>query len=146
MKNNLLEFNGIDNIKDYSFRWSALDKICGEIDFSNKKLLGATIYKEILSYKIINSFEEFNNDKVEIFNNILIINCKFNLSIEYCEESSYGKLNLLHHNFYKTIFTSLEEYEFSNINNEILIQDFSLTQHQDKIHYFLEVFIGINEL
>lgn len=146
MKNNLLELNGIDNLDDYNFKWTLEDKVEGIIDFKDKKLLGANVSKEIISHKTINSFEDINNDGIEFFENILILNTKFNISIEYCEESSFGKLNLLSTSFYKTFFTSLSDYDFSNLDNEILVVDFDLVENENILHYYLDIIIGIKEL
>lgn len=146
MKNNLLELNGIDNINDYSFKWILEDNVEGVIDFKNKKLLGATISKQILNSKIIEGFEEKNIDNVEIYNNIFICSVKFNIAIEYCENQSFGRINLLNHMFYKTFYKSLKDFNFCNIDEEILTIDLYLNEIKDKLSYFLEVAIGINEL
>lgn len=146
MKNKLIELSGIDNISTYSFKYKLENSVEGEIDFLNKKLTGATLTKEIIHSKVINSFEDINNDGLEIFNNILILNVKFNIGVEYCENSNFGKLNLLNFTFYKTFFTSLEDYDFNNLENNIFIEDFDLIEGEDNISYYINVIIGINEM
>ncbi|MEG0843461.1 MAG: hypothetical protein RSD22_09325 [Romboutsia sp.] len=146
MKNNLIDLNGIDDTKGYYFKWKLEECVEGEIEFLNKKLTGATVSKEILNHKIINSFEDINNDGFEIFNNILILNIKFNLAIEYCENTSFGKLNLLNFIFYKTFFTSLENYNFDNLENNIFIEDFYLLENEDILNYYINILIGTNEM
>lgn len=146
MKSKLIEVNGIDDIEEFLFKWKLEDSVEGEIEFSNKKLTGATITKEILNYKVINSFEDINNDEVEIFNNIITFSVKFNLAIEYCENTSFGKLNLLNFIFYKTFFTSLENYDFNNLENNIFIEDFYLIENENVLNYSIDIIIGINEM
>lgn len=146
MKNNLLELNGIDNINDYNFKWKVPGKIEGSIDFNDKKILGSSISKKIISTKIINSFENINLDKFEVFQNIFICNVMFNISIEYCDNLSFGKINLLNKSIYKTFFGSLKDYDFCNIDSEVLIIDFDLIKNEDNLHYFIDIIIGINEM
>lgn len=146
MKNKLIELNGIDDINIHLFKYRLEESIEGEINFLNKKLTGATLVKEIIHSKIINSFDDINNDGLEIFNNILILNVRFNIGVEYCENISFGKLNLLNFTFYKTFFTSLENYDFNNLENNILVEDFDLIEGEDKLSYYINVIIGINEM
>lgn len=146
MKNKLIELNGIDDINIHLFKYRLEESIEGEINFLNKKLTGATLVKEIIHSKIINSFDDINNDGLEIFNNILILNVRFNIGVEYCENISFGKLNLLNFTFYKTFFTSLENYDFNNLENNIFVEDFDLIEGEDKLSYYINVIIGINEM
>ena len=145
MKNNLIELNGINNTKEYSFKWKLEESLEGNLEFIDKKIMGATISKEFLNYKVINFYEDINNDGIEFFDNIIILNTKFDLSIEYCQTSNFGKLNLINHTFYKTFFKSINNYNYSNLDIEILIEDFYLTESENKLHYYIEVLIIINE-
>ncbi|MEG1423836.1 MAG: hypothetical protein RRY11_06065 [Terrisporobacter sp.] len=146
MKNKLIDLNGIDHVNVDAFKWKLEESLEGEIEFSNKTLTGATISKEILNHKVINSFQDINNDGLEIFNNILTLNIKFNLAIEYCENTSFGKLNLLNFVFYKTFFTSLENYNFDNLENNIFIEDFYLLENEDVLNYYIDIIIGTKEM
>lgn len=146
MKNKFLELNGIDNINDYSFNWKISSPIEGSFDFENKKILGANISKTIISSKIINSCEEVNLDKLELFGNIFIVNILFDIYIEYCDNINYGKLNLFKKSFYKTFFGSLKDYEDDNIDIKVLTTDFDLIQNEQKLYYFIDTIIGISEM
>ncbi|MGL4912528.1 MAG: hypothetical protein ACRC3Y_08850 [Romboutsia sp.] len=145
MKSSLIEFNGINNTKEYSFKWKLEESLEGSLEFVDKKLMGSTVSKEFLNYKIINFSEDINNDGIEFFDNLIILNSRFDLSIEYCQTSNFGKLNLLNHTFYKTFFKSIDEYDYSNLDIEILIEDFYLTESENKLDYYIEVIIVINE-
>lgn len=145
MKNRLIELNGIDNIKEFSFNCILDTNVEGDLEFIDKKLTGATINKELINYKVINSFEDINNDLLEIFNNILILSIKFNINIEYCESANLGKLNLLNFVFYKTFFTSLKNYDFSNIEPFLLIDDFYLIENEHRLNYHINIVVGLNE-
>ena len=146
MNNRLLELNGIDNPNDYSFKWKIENSFDGYIDLKNKKILGAHISKDIVSSKIINSFEDINVEGFEIFGNIFIANVLFNISIEYCEDISYGKINLLNKSFYKTFLGSLKNFNFDTMDTEILVTDFELIPYEDKLYYFIETLILISEM
>ncbi|MEG1142722.1 MAG: hypothetical protein RSE41_09835 [Clostridia bacterium] len=146
MKNRLIEFNGVDNTDEYSFKYRVKEKIQGNIEFKNKILTGATISKKCLNHKVLDGFEEINFDKIEIYNNILIINSKFELSIEYSDNNDFGKLSIYNYNFYKTFYTSLKDYNSYNLDITILITDFNILPLDDEIHYFATLLIGINDL
>lgn len=145
MKNSLIELNGISNTKEYSFKWKLEGSLEGSLEFTDKELMGATISKEVLNYKTIKFSEDINNDGDEFFDDIIIINTKFHLSIEYCQNSNFGKLNLLNHTFYKTFFKSIDNYDYSNLDTEILVEDFYLKESENKLYYYIEVIIIINE-
>ncbi|MGL4803482.1 hypothetical protein [Paraclostridium dentum] len=146
MKNNLLELNGIDDPIRINFKWIIDENIDGNLEFINKRLLGATISKEIISSKTLNSFEGFNNDNINIFNNLFICSVRFNLSIEYSEEDNFGQLKLLNHTFYKTFLTSLKDYNFTNLVEDAFICDFDLYESNNKIYYYANILIAINEV
>lgn len=146
MKNNLLELSGISNSNDFSFKWEVNQNIEGDILFSGKEIMGASLSKKILNYKELDGFNETNFDNFEVHNNIIIINTYFNISIEYSEGSSFGRLNLLNHPFYKTFVVSLKDYTFNNIDIHIVVLDFNLTPMENKLYYYANILIGINEL
>lgn len=146
MKNNLLELSGISNPSDFNFKWEIKQSIEGSIVFSDKEIMGASLSKKNLNYKELDGFNETNFDNFEIHNNIIIINTYFNISIEYSEGSSFGRLNLLNHPFYKTFVVSLKDYNFNNIDLDIVVLDFNLTPMENQLYYYANILIGINEL
>lgn len=146
MKNNLLELSGISNATDFSFKWKVYQSIEGNIFFSDKEIMGASLSNEVLNYKELDGFNDTNFDNFEVYNNLIIVNTAFNISIEYSESSSFGRLNLLNHRFYKTFTISLKEYTFNNIDIHIVVLDFNLTPMKDQLYYYADILIGINEL
>ncbi|MGL4913403.1 MAG: hypothetical protein ACRC3Y_13335 [Romboutsia sp.] len=146
MKNKLLELSGIDTLESYNFKWRIEKKLEGYLDFTNKELIGASISKEVINYKILDGFEDSNFDNLEIYNNIIVLNNQFNIALEYSQGSDFGRLNLLNHRFYKTFTTSLKNYNFNNLEIDLLIIDFNLYPLEEKLYYYADILIGINEL
>lgn len=146
MKNKLLNIVGIDNIENINFKWILEDKLEGVVNFKDKEFMDISIAKDIISHKIIESIEDSNFDNLNIYNNIIILNVKFNLAIEYSNCSNSSRLNLLKHSITKTFTGSLLDYSLNNVEIEIFIVDFKVFNLEDNLHYYVNILFGINEV
>ena len=145
--NNLIEFNGIDSLRDYDFKHSISEKIEGQIKIEGdvKSLSGVSIHKEIMNHKVIDAFEEINYDGEEFHSNIIIFQCKFSIYFEYGDSENFGTLKVLNHIVYKTFYTSLKDYDGSYLDLNILATNlFATIVKTNEIFYCANISICIN--
>lgn len=149
MYNNLLTYIGIDEIEEVSrFTYKSNHIIDGYIciDEEVEDLLTFSIDKECISYKYIESFKEYSFDNTKIYGNIIIINNRFDLNVEYSNSKVSSRLNIFNKTIFKSIYLSLENINDENIDINLFIADINCSLLNKKLYYCINIIVCINEL